>query len=41
MILRWVIVHLSVIELIEFDVDLEEELNKYEDKFERNENLDL
>ncbi len=33
--------HLSLIELIEFDVDLEEDLNKYEGKFERNEILDL
>jgi hypothetical protein len=40
-ILRWVVVHLSLIELIEFDVTLEEELDKYEGKFERNEILDL
>ncbi len=41
MILRWVVVHFSLIELIEFDVALEEESDKYEGDFERNEILDL
>ncbi len=41
MILRWVVIHLSLIELIEFDVDLEEKIDKYESEFEINEILDL
>jgi hypothetical protein len=41
MILRWVVIYLSLIKLIEFDVDVEEKIGKYQGEYEINETLDL
>jgi len=41
MILRCVVVHFNLIKLVEFDVALEDESDKYEGDFERNEIFNL